>query len=142
MEHKFMDIIFIDCISYTILSIIISILAFIPSLAMPINHITCLSLFLVTTLISILIVMTSNIDIESFWVENILYIIEVCIIVYSIGGGIFHWFPLELYYLIEAGMICIIVYITTSVIIYWYFHLLAKKINRKIEEHSHENYRS
>ena len=125
MKKQFMNIIYANCISYTILSLLISILSFTSIPVMEMNYMNCLSIFLLTVLISICIVLTSNIKIESFWIENI----------------IFHWFPLELYYFFEVGIICILVYIITSIILYLHFHLLANQINQKIEEKKHEHNR-
>lgn len=141
MKKQFMNIIYTNCISYTILSLLISILSFTSIPVMEMNYMNCLSMFLVTVLISICIVLTSNIKIESFWIENIIYVLEVFVIVYGVGGGIFHWFPLELYYFFEVGIICILVYIITSIILYLHFHLLANQINQKIEEKKHEHNR-
>ncbi len=137
MKNRFIQMILIHCISYTVLSFIISILPFFPDMVMEANHWTYLSFLIVTGLISVLITVTSLIPIDLFWLENLVIMIDIFIGVYGIGGGLFHWFPWQGIYMIEAGLIALFVGIITGICMYFYERTIADKINRKLEEMSH-----
>lgn len=142
MKSKFIQMILINCISYTVLSFIISILSFFPDMVMEASHWTYLSFLIVTSAISILITFTSLIRIDSFWIENFVILIDIFIGVYGIGGGLFHWFPWQSIYIVEVGMIALLVGIITGICMYFYEKTIADKINRKLEDIHHGNNRS
>ncbi|MDE6953133.1 MAG: hypothetical protein K2P09_04915 [Erysipelotrichales bacterium] len=137
MKNKLIQMVLIDCISYTVLSLIMSSLALTTNFVFQTNtNITQfdnLSLFIVTSIISIFITLTSFIKIESYFIENLVIIVEVFLVVYGVGGGIFHWFPFQLFYIIEAGFIALIVFFITRIVIEMNYRMIALKINQKLE---------
>lgn len=141
MKQKLIQMILIDCISYTVLSLIMFLLSSM-SLVMTASHFVYFSLFIVTTLISLLITLTSSIEIESFLIEQIVILMEILLVVYGVGGGIFHWFPFEMFYIIEAGIISLIVGFVTGLVVYINDKMIAAKINQKLEILQNEHHRN
>lgn len=133
MKNKLIQMVLIDCISYTVLSLIMSSLSITTNLIMNITQFDNLSLFIVTSIISIFVTLTSFIKIESYFIENLVIIVEVFLVVYGVGGGIFHWFPFQLFYIIEAGFIALIVFFITRIVIEMNYRMIALKINQKLE---------
>lgn len=140
MKQKIIFFLLCDCISYTILSFVMFILSFFPSLVMSGSHQVYMSFFIVTTFIAFLITLTSCFEFSSFWQECFTLLIEIFLVVYGIGGGIFHWFEWKWVYLIEVAFICAIVFFITYILIYYHEQYIARKINQKIEDENHENY--
>lgn len=138
MKSKLIQMVLIDCVSYTVLSLIMSSLSFATNLVMNATHFVYLSLFIVTSIISIFITLTSFIKIESYFIENLVILVEVFLVVYGVGGGIFHWFPFQLFYIIEAGFIALIVFFVTRTVMEMNYRMIATKINQKLEVLQHE----
>lgn len=138
MKSKLIQMVLIDCVSYTVLSLIMSSLSFATNLVMNATHFAYLSLFIVTSIISIFITLTSFIEIESYFIENLVIIAEVFLVVYGVGGGMFQWFPFQLFYIIEVGFIALIVCFVTRTVMEMNYRMIATKINQKLEVLQHE----
>lgn len=122
-----------NCISFTVVAVILSVLAYIPDMTMEITHVTYLQLFGCTTLIAFLMYFTSKIQVESQIVASLISIFNIAIVVFGVGGGIFRWFPWELKYIAEVAIILILVFIVTNYMMIWQNNELAKSINEKIK---------
>lgn len=140
MKKIIIEGLLVQCIAYTILSVIISLLALIPELMMEITALSNLSLFICPTVISIAMVWTSHLNIASEWLEKGLMFIEVNLIVYVLGGGVFHWFPWSIYYVLEVFVIILVVFICVWLIMYELHAELARNINQKIKENRYEKH--
>lgn len=140
MKQKLISFLLCDCISYTVLSGIMFLLSFFPSAVMIGSHQVYFSFFIVTTLISLLITITTYFEFQFFWLECLMILGEIFMVVYGIGGGVFHWFEWKWIYIIEVALICMMVFVVTYIVIYYHDQYLAQKINQKIEEWNHENH--
>lgn len=129
------DSILITCISYTAVAVILSVLALIsPGFTMELTSITYLQLFGCTTIISCLMYFTSKIQVESQIAANLIQILDIAIVVYGVGGGLFQWFPWEITYIAEVAFILIVVFLFTNYIMIWQNNEITKAINKKIKE--------
>ena len=139
MKQKIMNIILISCISYTILSLTLTLISYLPNITIQSQYTVDLSLFVITTLVTVLTTITSQIKTESFLLENILYILDMFVLVYGVGGGIFKWFSWQWPSILLVAVICMIIYLFTYLIIYFNNKITAIKINKKLEEYHHEH---
>lgn len=133
-NKKLKESVLILCISYTSASVLISLLAFNPKLTMIINNITYLQLFVCNMLISFLIYFTSKIPVESQLTETLIQFLDVAVVIYGVGGGIFKWMPWKLMYIAEVFIILAVVFLVTYGIMLWQNREVARAINKKIEE--------
>lgn len=133
-NKKLKESVLILCISYTSASVLISLLAFNPKLTMIINNITYLQLFVCNMLISLLIYFTSKIPVESQLAETLIQFLDVAVVIYGVGGGIFKWMPWKLMYIAEVFIILAVVFLVTYGIMLWQNREVARAINKKIEE--------
>ncbi len=141
MKNKILYIIIMDCISFTFSSLLIAAFSLIPHFIMEIDKWTLFSLFIVTSLISILITLIFSLSIDSWLLEHFMFLFIIFAVVYIMGGGIFHWFSWNIMNIIKVAIICLIVSLITETIIYFDDYLTAKKINKIIEGMNNENYR-
>lgn len=137
---KFKDCVVCNCISYTVLTIILSLLAFNPDLMEKMTHIYTLKLFLCTTLISIFVYLTSRLPIESQPLYMLLQLLSVATVVLGIGGGLLHIFPWERNIVLEVIAVLIAVYFITYGIMVWHSNVIANKINKKLQERENESH--
>lgn len=133
-NKKLKESVLILCISYTSASVLISLLAFNPKLTMIINNITYLQLFVCNMLISLLMYFTSKIPVESQVTEMLIQFLDVAVVIYGVGGGIFKWMPWKLMYIAEVFIILAVVFLVTYGIMLWQNREVARAINKKIEE--------
>lgn len=133
-NKKLKESVLILCISYTSASVLISLLAFNPKLTMIINNITFLQLFVCNMLISLLMYFTSKIPVESQVTEMLIQFLDVAVVIYGVGGGIFKWMPWKLMYIAEVFIILAVVFLVTYGIMLWQNREVARAINKKIEE--------
>lgn len=133
-NKKLKESVLILCISYTSASVLISLLAFNPKLTMIINNITYLQLFVCNMLISLLMYFTSKIPVESQLAEMLIQFLDVAVVIYGVGGGIFKWMPWKLMYIAEVFIILAVVFLVTYGIMLWQNREVARAINKKIEE--------
>lgn len=140
MKEKLFNIVLIDCVSYTVLSLLMTIKTCFFQTTINADSQLYLSLLAVTTIIAILIVLSAQIKIDSFLWENILFISTVLLVVLVFGGGIFHWFTWELQDIMEVVLISLMVYGCTWLVVYLNDCLIARKINQKLAEVKNEKY--
>lgn len=133
-NKKLKESVLVLCISYTSASVLISLLAFNPKLTMIINNITYLQLFVCNMLISLLMYFTSKIPVESQVTEMLIQFLDVAVVIYGVGGGIFKWMPWKLMYIAEVFIILAVVFLVTYGIMLWQNREVARAINKKIEE--------
>lgn len=133
------ECVLIDCVSFTAVSVILSLLSFNEDLMSEFDHAMALEIFVCTTLISVLIYLTSRFRYRSAVMAEAVRLGCVAVCVLGIGG-IFHWFPWEGKYIFEACLIFVAVFIITSAVLFWQASSIANKINRKIREKEHETH--
>lgn len=126
--------ILITCVSYTVTSTLLSLLAFISGLTMEMANVEYLQIFACCIVISILIHFSSKLPVESEWAETLIAFLAVALVIYGMGGGIFKWFAWELKYIIEVFIILVLVFLATNGFMLWQSNETAKAINKKIEE--------
>lgn len=129
---KKMDLIIIDCISYTAVMLIISILngMGITELSWIFN----LQLFTVTTLISVFMYFIDKLNIESQLVYMLLQILSIAVSVLGVGGGLMKWFTWEFKYIVITSGIFVIVYLITYGALFLINSITSEQINKKIAE--------
>lgn len=128
------ECILIDCISFTVVTILISVLWFITDTTIYLENRYLLELFCCTTLISIFMYFTSKIPIESQILAMLLLLTDVAVIILGFGGLVFHWFPWEWKYVWQVIVILIVVFFVTHYILLWQNKETARKINEIIKE--------
>jgi hypothetical protein len=128
------ECILIDCISFTVVTILISILWFITDATLYLENRYLLELFCCTTLISIFMYFTSRIPIESQLLAMLLLLADVAIVILGVGGLLFQWFPWEWKYVLQVMVILVIVFFVTHYILLWQNKETARKINEIIKE--------
>lgn len=128
------ECILIDCISFTVVTILISTLWFIGDTTILLENRYLLELFSCTTLISILMYFTSKIPLESQLLSMLLLLADVAAVILGAGGLVYRWFPWEWQYVLQVVIILIIVFFITHYILLWQNKETAKKINEIIKE--------
>ncbi|MCQ4638204.1 DUF3021 domain-containing protein [Anaerovorax odorimutans] len=133
------ECVLIDCVSFTAVSVILSLLSFNEDLMSGFDHTMALEVFACTTLISILMYPISRISFRSAVMAEAAKLLDVAVCVLGFGGS-FGWFPWEGKYIFEACLIFVAVFIITSAVLFWQASSIANKINRKIREKEHETH--
>lgn len=130
------DCVLIDCISFTCVSVLLSTLACFsdPELVMGMNQFVYLQLFVCTTAISILMYLTSKIQVKSQITASFISLLDIAAVIYGIGGGIFCWFPWRPAVVFEVGIILFLVFLVTNWVMIWQNKEIAKAINKKLQE--------
>ncbi|MGM9533086.1 hypothetical protein [Intestinibacter sp.] len=129
---KKIDLIIIDCISYTAVMLIISILNGMGITEL--NWMFNLQLFTVTTLISVFMYFIDKLNIESQPVYMLLQMLSIAVSVLGVGGGIMKWFTWEFKYVAITSGIFITVYLITYVALFLINSITSEQINKKIAE--------
>ena len=132
------ECVLIDCISFTVVTILVSTLWFIADTTILLENRYLLELFCCTTLISILMYFTSKIPVESQILAMMLLLFDVAAVILGVGGGIFRWFPWEWKYVLQIIVILVIVFFVTHLVMIWQSRDTAKKINRIIKEREND----
>ncbi len=132
------ECVFIDCISFTVVTVLLSTLWFIADRTAFLESRHLLELFCCTTLISILMYFTSKIPLESQLFATSLLLLDVAVVILGIGGGIFQWFPWEGKSVLQIIVILVTVFFVTHLIMVWQSRDTAKKINQKIKEREND----
>lgn len=78
--------ILINCISFTVVSVILALLSYIPGMMMELTRDSFLQLFACTTLISLLTAFTVKIRIDSILLLNLILFMESMLVIYLLGG--------------------------------------------------------
>lgn len=128
------ECILIDCISFTVVTILISALWCVGNMTLLLESSDLLELFSCTTFISILMYFTSRIPLESQLFSTLLLLADVAAVILGVGGLVFQWFPWEWQYVLQVVVILIIVFFITHYILLWQNKETARKINEIIRE--------
>lgn len=136
-SKKLDELILVDCVSYTVVSLILAFLSFFD-LVMGINPRVLFQLFAVTTLICFLMYLTSFLPIESPWAEVFVSLADVGVVVLGVGGGIFRWFPWQAKYIWMVSGVFVIVYFITYGIILLQNKIASDQINRILQKKRRE----
>ncbi|WP_102048731.1 DUF3021 family protein [Pygmaiobacter massiliensis] len=136
-SKKLDELILVDCVSYTVVSLILAFLSFFD-LVMGLNPRVLFQLFAVTTLICFLMYLTSFLPIESPWAEMLVSLADVGVVVLGVGGGIFRWFPWQAKYIWMVSGVFVIVYFITYGIILLQNKIASDQINRILQEKRRE----
>ncbi len=132
------ECVFIDCVSFTVATVLVSALWFIDDRTTLVENRYFLELFCATTLISGLMYFTSKIPLESQFLAMSLLLFDVAAVILGLGGGIFHWFPWEGKYVLQIIATLVTVFFVTHLIMVWQSRDTARKINQKIKEREHD----
>lgn len=139
-KYALRDCISINCISFTVVSVIWSLLAYLPDMMMPLTHTSYLELFACTTLISLLAYFSFQIPFSSQIFALLVLFLESVAVIFALGGGVFQWFPWKVGYILEVLAIIAAGFFITYCAMLWQNRKLAKAINEKIKERGHEQH--
>ena len=126
------DLIVIDCVSYTAVMLILSIL---NSMGVTdLSWVFNIQLFVITSLISIFMYFIDKLKIESQPVYMLLQMLSIAVSVLGVGGGIMKWFSWEFKYIAITSGIFVTVYLITYAITFLINSITSDIINKKIAE--------
>lgn len=134
MRLKIKDCVMIDCVSFTFVSVLLSILNVSPKLMGDVNNIFILQLFFSTSLISIGMYFISKICKDSKLLFELLNFIYVVAVILFFGGIVFKWFPLSVIYAGEIIFICALAFGVTNAVMLWQDKTTERKINKILTE--------
>ena len=140
MRKYFYYFVICTCVSFTCVSLILSILATIGYITTtPWSYCTY---FIVTSIISFLQILFSHLfpslDILSPRGALLRLLVAVMLPVFGIGGGIFHWFPLSWRYILLVLAICVSVYFMVTAALALKSRSDAEEINSVIQNKKKE----
>ena len=124
---KITECILIDCVSYTVVSVILALLSM-PGKVMALEYRTMLELFFCTTLICAIMYGIGKLPLQSTLLEAFLQLLDVAVVILGVGGGLFHWFPWKG----EAIWIVVCVFVATYFVTYGVMLLQNKVASDKI----------
>lgn len=130
------DCILINCTSFTVITIMLSVLSLISDKLTPqldyfqIN----IQMFICTTLIAFIMYFVSRIPIESDLLSEFILLSIVGTVVLGLGGGVYKWFSWVWQDVLNVSINFIVVFIITKFVVFWQNKELSKKINKKIKE--------
>lgn len=136
MKVRLKDAVMIDCISYTFVSALLSLLSFSPRMMGEVNKIFNLQLFLCTSLIATGIYIIAKFVTESEILFNLLNFVCIIAVILGLGGFVFKWFPMKLEYILEVCLVCLLAFVVTNLIVAWQYKSDDKKINRILSENN------
>lgn len=136
--YKILDFVVLDCISYTIVSLLLSILSSF-GVVQNMDYRILQQLFFCTTVFSLIVMIINGFLVESRWKSFVTGLVNGIVIVLAIGGGLFHWFPWKAHYI----ALVVLTFLVTYLIVYGFQLLENKKatdqINQVITERKNNN---
>ena len=131
MERKknFVEFLLTDCVSFTALLLILSILNETGMLEAR----RILECFLCTSAVAGLIALTGLLRIESFLLGVLVNWLDVTVVV-ALCGRLFRWFPFEGRILLQVFGILTAVFVITAAVIVFQNEVYARRINEKIRK--------
>ena len=131
MERKknFVEFLLTDCVSFTALLLILSILNETGMLEAR----RILECFLCTSAVAGLIALTGRLRIESFLLGVLVNWLDVTVVV-ALCGRLFRWFPFEGRILLQVFGILTAVFVITAAVIVFQNEVYARRINEKIRK--------
>lgn len=131
---SFKDCILIDCISFTVVTVLLATLSLAGTPTMSISLRELLELFFCTTLIATLMYFTSKLPLDSFVIATVVDFADVAVVILGVGGLVFHWFPWHWQYVLQVVLILTAVFLITWAVMIYQSRDTAKKINRILME--------
>ncbi len=140
----------LDCVIFTIMTVVLSIVFYFTTWDNTVNKITTeeffksfgtmvLSYFTVTTVMSFLFMILEKQINENGYIGHLISIGIVLSCVYGLGGGVFDWFPIFSIWSLYAFIVMIIVY---TIVFFTMFHKNVEdsnKINEKLKKMQEKN---
>lgn len=132
----------LDCVIFTIMTVVLSVAYYLFDIGQNEPNVNCLkvfaqivfSYFSVTTVISVLFLIFEKFikteSIAGYFVSMAI----VCSIVYGIGGGVFHWFPVFSYWSVFTLGVIVVVYVCVFLTVFYNNVEDSNKINEKLKE--------
>lgn len=130
-----MEFVLTDCVSFTALLLILSILNMEEMLSAR-QIIQC---FVCTSAVAGLIALTGRLRIESFLLAILANWLDVTVVV-ALCGWLFRWFPFEWKILLQVFGILTAVFVITAAVIVFQNEIYARRINERIrKEKGHDS---
>lgn len=140
----------LDCVIFTIMTVILSIVFYFTTWNNTVNKITTeeffktfgtmvFSYFTVTTVMAFLFMILERPIKENGYIGHLISIGIVLSCVYGLGGGVFDWFPIFSIWSLYAFIVMIIVY---TIVFFTMFHKNVEdsnKINEKLKKMQEKN---
>ena len=140
----------LDCVIFTIMTVVLSIVYYFTTWDNTVNKITTeeffksfgtmvFSYFTVTTVMSFLFMILEKQINENGYIGHLISIGIVLSCVYGLGGGVFDWFPIFSIWSLYAFIVMMIVYIS---VFFTMFHKNVEdsnKINEKLKKMQEKN---
>lgn len=124
--------ILIDCISFTCVMVLFSIIG--AFLKWEIPTLGILVFFLITTLISLLMYFTNQLPIHKGVFMVLIDLADIALVVFVVGGAIFRLFTFDLVTCAAIAGMILVVYFAVIAVITIRTQVEAKSINQKIQE--------
>lgn len=140
----------LDCVIFTIMTVVLSIVYYFTTWDNTVNKITTeeffktfgtmvFSYFTVTTVMSFLFMILEKQINENGYIGHLISIGIVLSCVYGLGGGVFDWFPIFSIWSLYAFIVMMIVY---TIVFFTMFHKNVEdsnKINEKLKKMQEKN---
>lgn len=140
----------LDCVIFTIMTVVLSIVFYFTTWDNTVNKITTeeffksfgtmvFSYFTVTTVMSFLFMILEKQINENGYIGHLISIGIVLSCVYGLGGGVFDWFPIFSIWSLYAFIVMMIVY---TIVFFTMFHKNVEdsnKINEKLKKMQEKN---
>ena len=140
----------LDCVIFTIMTVVLSIVYYFTTWDNTVNKITTeeffksfgtmvFSYFTVTTVMSFLFMILEKQINENGYIGHLISIGIVLSCVYGLGGGVFDWFPIFSIWSLYAFIVLMIVY---TIVFFTMFHKNVEdsnKINEKLKKMQEKN---
>lgn len=150
MLNKIKHYFTLDCVIFTIMTVVLSIVFYFTTWDNTVNKITTeeffktfgtmvFSYFTVTTVMSFLFMILEKQINENGYIGHLISIGIVLSCVYGLGGGVFDWFPIFSIWSLYAFIVMMIVYIS---VFFTMFHKNVEdsnKINEKLKKMQEKN---
>ena len=119
--YKIIDFCILNCLSYTVASLMLSILSSF-GVVQNMDYRILVQLFFCMTVFSLLATFINGFLVKSRWTRFLTGLVNGTVIVLAIGGGVFHWFPWKTHYVV----LVLLTFLLSYVIVYG-FQLLENK---------------
>ena len=140
----------LDCVIFTIMTVVLSIVFYFTTWDNTVNKITTeeffktfgtmvFSYFTVTTVMSFLFMILEKQINENAYIGHLISMAIVLSCVYGLGGGVFDWFPIFSIWSLYAFIVMMIVY---TIVFFTMFHKNVEdsnKINEKLKKMQEKN---
>lgn len=140
----------LDCVIFTIMTVVLSIIYYLATWDNTVKTITVkelyktfgtmiLSYFTVTTVIAFLFMILEKPIKENGYIGYLISIAIVLSCVYGLGGGVFDWFPILSIWSLYTFIVIVVVYISVFFIMFHKNVEDSNKINEKLNKFQEKN---